>query len=115
MSTAHHQPTLLVTCNGFYLQLTHRMTQHGEWYRLFTPMLLHADLAHIIMNSLSLYNIGTFVESQFGALRYVLVYTLSGVAGNALSAVVNPRAPSVGASGAVCGLVGECKNPETSA
>jgi Rhomboid family len=87
-------------------KLTQRIVNHGEWYRLVTPIFLHGGLAHLLINSMSLYNLGPFVESKFGGKRMLSYYLLSGVAGNALSAVVNPRTPAVGASGAIAGLIG---------
>jgi membrane associated rhomboid family serine protease len=87
-------------------KLTQRIVNHGEWYRLLTPIFLHGGLAHLLINSVSLYNLGPFVESKFGSKRMLSYYLLSGIAGNALSAVVNPRTPAVGASGAIAGLIG---------
>ena len=79
----------------------------GEWWRLFTPMLLHAGPSHLLVNMLSLRNVGTALERAYGAQRTALVYVASGVAGNLLSCAKTPRAiTSVGASGAVAGLIG---------
>ncbi|KAG5185646.1 hypothetical protein JKP88DRAFT_219036 [Tribonema minus] len=78
----------------------------GQWYRLVTPIFLHANLAHLLMNSMSLYNIGPFVEQWFGKRRMLSIYVLSGVSGVLASCYWNPRASSVGASGAIFGMVG---------
>jgi membrane associated rhomboid family serine protease len=87
-------------------KITFRMTRDGQWYRLLTACFLHANLVHFGTNALSLWNIGQFVEVKFGKSRYLAVYLLSGIAGNVLSTIVNPRSAGLGASGAVFGLVG---------
>ena len=70
-------------------------------------MLLHAGPSHLLVNMLSLRNVGTALERAYGAQRTALVYVASGVAGNLLSCAKTPRAiTSVGASGAVAGLIG---------
>ena len=77
----------------------------GEWWRLITPMFLHIGLLHIAVNSYSLFIFGPQVEAVFGYRRFLAVYLLSGVAGVVLSFAMSPN-PSVGASGAIFGLVG---------
>ncbi len=77
----------------------------GEWWRLITPMFLHADFLHIAFNSYALYIFGPQVEALFGYRRFTLIYLLSGVAGTVLSFALSPNW-SVGASGAIFGLVG---------
>jgi membrane associated rhomboid family serine protease len=78
----------------------------GQYYRFFTPMFLHASFMHILVNSFSLYNVGPTVEAYFGHERAAAVYVLAGVAGNVASFLLAPYASSVGASGAIFGLVG---------
>lgn len=77
----------------------------GQLHRLFTPMFLHASISHLAVNSFSLYSTGPSVESWFGHARFVSLYLISGVCGNLLSFLLTPT-PSVGASGAIFGLVG---------
>lgn len=77
----------------------------GEYYRLITSTFLHADLLHLLFNMYSLWNIGPIVQSQFNLVGFLLIYFLSGLAGSLTSFFFNP-APSVGASGAIFGLVG---------
>lgn len=77
----------------------------GQWHRLFTPVFLHASVSHLLINSFSLSNCGPGVESWFGKRRFLALYAVSGVSGNALSYLCSP-APAVGASGAIFGLVG---------
>lgn len=77
----------------------------GEWWRLITPMFLHAGLAHIAFNSYALYSFGPQVEAVFGYRRFFFIYLLSGVTGAVFSFAFSAR-PSVGASGAIFGLIG---------
>lgn len=74
-------------------------------HRLLTPIVLHGGVGHLAMNTYSLQNVGPLVESVLGPGRFLAAYALSGAAGNVLSAITTPN-PSVGASGAVFGLVG---------
>jgi len=78
---------------------------NGEYYRLFTSMFLHSGLLHFASNALWLYIIGTRTEQAFGKLWFVVIYLFSGLAGNVLS-MFTVNAVSIGASGAVFGLVG---------
>lgn len=77
----------------------------GQWWRLITPMFLHLGIAHIFFNSYALYALGPQVERVFGYARFFFIYMLSGVAGSILSFARSPN-PSVGASGAIFGLIG---------
>ncbi len=77
----------------------------GEAWRLVTPVFLHAGLLHIGVNMYSLYALGPAVERFFGHRRFLAVYLLAGVSGVLLSLVMSPS-PSVGASGAIFGLLG---------
>jgi membrane associated rhomboid family serine protease len=79
--------------------------QAGQWWRLIAPIFIHAGAIHLLVNMYSLFAIGPAVERFFGRARLLAVYLLSGVAGVILSLAFNP-APSVGASGAIFGLLG---------
>jgi membrane associated rhomboid family serine protease len=78
----------------------------GDWWRLFTAMFLHASLLHIAFNMFALWLFGSVVERSVGPLRYVLVYVASGLAGSAGALIATPNAVTVGASGAIFGLLG---------
>mmetsp|Transcript_21422 Transcript_21422/g.50830 ORF Transcript_21422/g.50830 Transcript_21422/m.50830 type:complete len:206 (+) Transcript_21422:175-792(+) len=78
----------------------------ADWPRLFTPVFLHGSIVHLAVNSYSLNDLGPVVEQAFGSSRFMLTYALAGIAGNILSFQFNTRATSVGASGAIFGLVG---------
>jgi rhomboid protease GluP len=77
----------------------------GEYYRLLSAIFLHVDLTHLLSNMIALYALGTQLEGPFGYRRFLTVYLLSGLAGSAFSYLLTP-APSLGASGAIYGLLG---------
>jgi len=78
----------------------------GEWWRLITAAFLHYGLVHLGMNMLVLWFIGPPLEEYFGHGRYVLVYLVSGLAGSAGALIWSPNALTVGASGAIWGIMG---------
>lgn len=78
----------------------------GEYYRLLTAAFLHANLAHLLFNMYALWIIGMQLESFIGKSRFLLVYLFSAIAGSLLSVIMTPTAVSVGASGAIFGLLG---------
>ncbi|MGA3166978.1 MAG: rhomboid family intramembrane serine protease [Terriglobia bacterium] len=78
----------------------------GQWWRLVTAVFLHADLLHIGMNLWCLVDLGPQVESLFNAPKFTVLYLVTGVAGFLLSLWWSPFGVSVGASGAILGLVG---------
>ena len=78
----------------------------GDWWRLVTAMFLHYGLIHLGMNMLVLWFIGPALEDYFGHWRYALVYLVSGLAGSAGALIASPNALTVGASGAIWGLMG---------
>ena len=81
--------------------------RNGEVWRLLTYALLHdpRNPTHLIVNMFSLYSLGSFVEPLLGRRRLVFMFVLSALAGGLASALFT-RAISVGASGAVWGLMG---------
>jgi membrane associated rhomboid family serine protease len=78
----------------------------GEWWRLVTAMFLHYGVLHLGMNMLVLWIIGPPLEEYFGHWRYALVYLVSGLAGSAGALIWSPNALTVGASGAIWGIMG---------
>ncbi|MFJ5224191.1 rhomboid family intramembrane serine protease [Streptomyces sp. NPDC088400] len=79
----------------------------GEWYRLGTAMFLHQEVWHIGFNMLGLWWLGGPLEAALGRVRFLALYLLSGLAGSALTYLVAaPNQPSLGASGAIFGLLG---------
>lgn len=77
----------------------------GEYYRLFTCMFLHAGILHLGVNMYSLYMMGTFIEKIYGRFKYIIIYIVSGLFSSILSYIFS-SAVSVGASGAIFGLLG---------
>lgn len=78
----------------------------GQWWRLLTPMALHGGLMHLLFNSWALYALGADAERVYGTARFLALYLLAGLAGSIASYVFNAQSLSVGASGAIFGLLG---------
>jgi rhomboid protease GluP len=78
----------------------------GQWWRLVLAGFLHGGILHILMNMWVLFDLGAQVEELYGGARMLAIYFVANVAGFYLSALWNPRIPSVGASAALFGLVG---------
>ncbi|MEU6095542.1 rhomboid family intramembrane serine protease [Streptomyces sp. NPDC047079] len=83
----------------------------GQWERLLTGAFLHLPptqgtfgILHIVMNMVSLWNIGRVVEAQLGRVRYLALYLLSALGGSVLVLLIAPDTDTVGASGAIFGL-----------
>jgi membrane associated rhomboid family serine protease len=79
---------------------------HGDWWRLITAAFLHYGPIHLGLNMLALYWFGTPVEHYLGRWRFLLLYLVSGLAGSAGALLVTPMSPTVGASGAIFGVLG---------
>ncbi|WP_071131603.1 rhomboid family intramembrane serine protease [Enterococcus timonensis] len=78
-----------------------------EYWRFIMPMFLHIGWAHFAINSVTLYFIGQQVETVYGHWRFLVIYLLSGIAGNVLSfALGQPNTISAGASTALFGMFG---------
>lgn len=77
----------------------------GEYWRLLTAMFLHADLMHLIFNMMALYVLGKDIERFFGRKKFLAIYFISGLVGSAASYLFVENV-SVGASGAIFGLMG---------
>jgi rhomboid protease GluP len=76
----------------------------GQYWRLFTPVFLHGGLLHFGVNMFALYSLGSNMELINGRMRFILIYFLSGFAGNTISFLFSD-AYSLGASTALFGLV----------
>ncbi len=108
--------TLVMNATGFDGQMSYgamivfgaKLNTHidnGEWWRLLTCQLIHANLLHLVMNAAALVMVGPIVERLLGPVRFVIVCATAGVMGAVASYLFNDGA-SVGASGAVFGLFG---------
>ncbi len=82
------------------------LVAQGQVWRIFTAMFLHASIFHIALNMLSLFFIGTVVETVYGKWRYLVIYFLSGIAGGITFFLTSPGGAAVGASGAIFGVFG---------
>ncbi len=77
----------------------------GQIYRLITGTFLHAGILHLICNMYSLYIIGSQMENFIGKKKFIFIYLISAISGSLMSSVFS-SAVSVGASGAIFGLLG---------
>jgi membrane associated rhomboid family serine protease len=80
--------------------------EHGEYWRLVTSGFLHASVLHLFFNMFLLYMLGQELERQIGSSRFAALYGASLLAGSCGALIVKPEALTVGASGAVFGLMG---------
>lgn len=78
----------------------------GEWYRLVTGGFLHANLLHLGMNMYLLYLLGSVLEPAFGRVRFAVIYVVTLLTGSLGVMLIDPNSLTVGASGAVFGLMG---------
>jgi rhomboid protease GluP len=76
----------------------------GQFWRLITPILLHGSILHVALNMYALFILGSRLERFYGHGRFLLLYLLSGFAGNVFSFVLSENS-SLGASTAVFGLL----------
>ncbi|MFT8991959.1 rhomboid family intramembrane serine protease [Leuconostoc mesenteroides] len=85
---------------GPYIQLKH------EYWRLLTPVFLHAGFLHIVTNMITLWFIGPLVERAFGSAKFFGLYFFGGIIGNIFSYLLAPSSVSVGASTALFAMFG---------
>lgn len=86
------------------------VVERREYYRIYTSMFLHAGLSHLGSNMLVLYFLGEIIERRMGRIRYALLYVLAGTGAGAASVwyqyETGSLIGSVGASGAIYGVLG---------
>lgn len=99
---AFFQPTAGVLSLGWKSNV---LILNGEYWRFLTAMFLHGNLVHLFFNGYALFILGPETERIFGTPRFLAIYFLSGLAGGVASYAMSPS-PSVGASGAIFGLIG---------
>lgn len=78
----------------------------GQYYRLLTGIFLHGNIVHLLFNCYALYVLGGQIESFFGKFKYIIIYLFSGLTGSLLSITLSGNVGSIGASGAIFGLMG---------
>jgi rhomboid protease GluP len=76
----------------------------GEYWRMLSATMLHGSFDHLFGNCIALYILGLAGEHALGSWRVLVIYVASGLAGSLASVLTGPG-PSVGASGAICGLM----------
>ncbi|GIM27493.1 membrane associated peptidase [Clostridium polyendosporum] len=81
------------------------LIERGQYYRLLTAMFLHGGLLHIAFNMYALYSLGNLTEQIYGKIKYLSIYFISGIFSTYVSYLFS-SAVSVGASGAIFGLLG---------
>ena len=77
----------------------------GEWWRIVTAGFLHAGIIHLAFNMFALYVLGSLLEPAVGTARFVGIYFVSLLAGSLGALILSPNDLTVGASGAVFGLM----------
>ncbi len=82
------------------------LVANGEWWRLVSGAFLHSGVLHLGMNMLLLWFLSQELEPALGRLRFLALYGTALLGGSLGVLLVDPRAPTVGASGAVFGLMG---------
>jgi len=86
---------------------SNELVANGDWYRIFTPVLVHASVAHILFNMYALYQLGPAIEARVGVLSYVgLLLAAAGWGGAFAFYLGGPEDILIGASGAIFGLFG---------
>ncbi len=89
-----------------WLALTKSGVAAGDYWRLFSVVLVHAGIIHLAFNMYALYLIGPTVEALYGSRRFLVIYLACAAAGSTASYMFSNAGVSVGASGAVFGLFG---------
>ncbi|CAD2075984.1 rhomboid family intramembrane serine protease [Phocicoccus pinnipedialis] len=110
--------TLIFLMNLFYIHirgsnhftnqlgLTHFDVVQGEYYRLISSAFLHANVEHFLFNIFALYILGKFVESIYSHVHMIVAYIITAVLANVMSLTFITDSLSLGASGAIYGLLG---------
>jgi membrane associated rhomboid family serine protease len=78
----------------------------GDYWRLLTSGFLHVQVVHILLNMLSLFWLGRMIEPALGHVRFVAIYLVSLLAGSLGVMILSPNDLTLGASGAIYGLLG---------
>lgn len=100
---------------NFFVMENSVIAQYGQWnqyvergayWQLFTAMFVHVNIVHLAGNMLFLFIFGLRAEGMFSIEEYLLIYLLSGFAGNLLTLLFGPYMISAGASGALFGMFG---------
>jgi len=91
-----------------YGQVNYFVLYWGWYWQLFTAIFVHVNIMHLLGNMFFLLIFGLRAEEFFSIKEYLLIYLLSGLAGNMLTLLLPLTTVSAGASGAIFGLFGAC-------
>jgi len=82
--------------------------QHGQYWRLISATFLHAGIIHLLFNTMVLADLGRTCEPLLSSWKFAVIYGASALGGSLASFLTapHPLRSSVGASGALCGLIG---------
>ena len=80
--------------------------REGQYYRLLTGIFLHGGIFHLLFNCYALYVIGAQVENYLGRVKFLIIYLVAGISGALFSMIFGGNYASIGASGAIFGLMG---------
>lgn len=80
--------------------------REGQYYRLLTGIFLHGGILHLLFNCYALYVIGSQVENFLGRIKFAIIYLVAGISGALFSVIFGGNFASIGASGAIFGLMG---------
>lgn len=107
LSNSSENTEWMLKCGAMYWPY---VLERGEYYRLFTSMFLHFGVTHLFNNMLILWFIGGTLEQRIGAVRFAVIYFLSGILAGSFSMgynIMSGQTPvSAGASGAIFGVIG---------
>lgn len=88
------------------LAVSHSEIVNGEYYRLLTSAFLHVGIEHFLLNMVALYILGKVVETLYGSYRMFIAYLATGILSSLFSLMFLTEGMSLGASGAIYGLLG---------
>lgn len=82
------------------------LVANGQYYRLFTYMFTHGGISHFMCNTFTIFIIGSRLEKYIGHNKFLFIYIVSGIIAGIVSLFALPNGVSVGASGAIFGIIG---------
>jgi len=82
------------------------MKYDSEGWRFVSAMFVHAGVLHIVINLIAQVRLGVMLEREWGRIKFLVIYLVSGVSSALMSCLIQPKSVSVGASGAILGAVG---------
>ncbi len=106
ISTQATSDNALTTILLRYGAKENNLIEQGQYWRFFMPIFLHVNLLHVGLNMLNLAVLGIYIERIVGHIRFLLIYVITGIISVIASFIFAPDLISVGASGAIFGLIG---------